>query len=479
MTTAYGFNWSWVADKENTKKASEVVQQGGGTIYSFRQAAGGAVSSQELSAFSKSVAMNLQSIRSDWRTYIRPVLNSLPAGGTDQRWSTEVGKGLPDKIDCFAYGIQGSTLFVFNDANEIKADGRYWKSDEYRPYTIAESFENVYQAISDIETNADDSNFVDIDPLWAAIGEDYRDSGKVGADGSLDTRTGTLETYMNQLNNDIYEPTEYTYGIGTPLPYSIANMLDKLLKIHEVSGGFGENPENVAHGDATVAPHTHSFDEVLPPPSNSLTQGRVGPYTSLENEVLRLRFEIGAVKGVDWQTDATSPFAGSPTVTLHQHVNFTGSGTATTNNPHGINYSDTGAGTVFDAVRAFTGMSSNTDSTPTYTSTNYVSQGSSLETAIGALDTAVNTLLGSSISRLDYNYDRSVMSETDRANTPIQITHSLGKKPIVEVLDVSPTIEDYYGQYSSPAVDVNIVHVDENNIEIWTEAAKIEVIMIG
>ncbi|MHA2065381.1 MAG: hypothetical protein ACXABY_13480, partial [Candidatus Thorarchaeota archaeon] len=152
MSTDYGFNWSWVANTTTTKRASGIVQQGGGTIFSFRQASGGIVNSDDLSAFSQSVGQNLQSIRSDWRSYIRPVLNSLPAGSIDQRWSTEVGKGLPDKIDCFTYGVQGSTLFVFNDADGTKADGRYWDTATYRPKTIAEAFEDVYTAISNVST---------------------------------------------------------------------------------------------------------------------------------------------------------------------------------------------------------------------------------------------------------------------------------------------------------------------------------------
>ena len=479
MTTTYGFNWSWVADTQSTKKASDVVHQGGGTIYSFRQASGGAIKSSELSAFATSTAMNLQSIRSDWRSYIHPILNSLPAGGADQRWSTSTGKGLSGKIDCFKYGIQGSTLFVFNDANETKADGRYWKTDEYRPYTIAEAFENVYKAISEIENNIDDPNYVDLDPLWAAIGEDYRDSNKVSTHGSLDTRVSELQTYILQLNKDIYEPSTYTYGLGSPLPYSIANMLDKLLKAHEVSGGWGANPAGVAHGSISAAPHTHPFSQVLPPPSNALTQARVGPYTSLENEVLRLRYEIGAVKGVGWQTDATSPFSGTPTVNLNQHANYTGTGTASASNPHGITIAETGAENVFSYIRSYTGMSNNTDGNPTYSSTNIVTQGTSLEVAIGAIDNYLSTIPSSTVVRLDYSSDRSATSETDRANTPIVITHNLGRKPMVEVHDVSPTMEDYYGQYSSPAVDLNIVHVDSNTLQVWTSAAKVEIILIG
>jgi len=480
MTSSTGFNWSWVSDITATKRESNVVRQGGGTIFSFRQASGGVISSSELSAFSKSVAQNLQDIRSDWRSYIRPVLNSLPAGDTDQRWSTAIGKGLPAKIDCFVYGVQGSTLFVFNDADATKADGRYWLTTDLRPKTIAEAFEDVYESINNVSTALTASSVVDLGPLWAAIGESYRDSGQVAQVGSLDTRVGTLETYVSQLNTDIYEPTTYSYQIGTPLPYSIASMLDALLKEHTVTGGWGSNPSGVSHADIPAAAHDHPFTEVKPPPPNSSTQARVGPYTSLYNEVLRLRYEIQATRGsVNWYSDVTSPIIGSPVASLSVHINYTGSGTAATSNPHGINYTNTGANLVFNAIRSFTGMSDNTDSSPTYASTNYVTQSGSLEQAVGELDAAILTAIGTTVIRKDYSYDRSGMSETDRANTPIAIDHNLGKKPIVNVLDLSPTFGDYYGQYSSPAIELNIVHMSSNSFEIWTEAAVIEVIVIG
>lgn len=479
MTTGYGFNWTWIEDKENTKRASGVVYQGGGTVFSFRQAASGVISSADLNAFARSTSQNLQNIRSDWRTYIHPILNSLPGGGNDLRWSTELGKGLPEKIDCFTYGVQGSTLFVFNDSDDTKADGRYWHDEQYRPKTIAEAFEDVYESLYNIETGLSDPE-TDLDPLWASIGEEYRDDVFRTATGSLHSRVTLLNTYIQQLNNDIYEPTSFPYGIGTPIPYSIANMLDEILKIHQVTGGWGEDPSGVGHGTLTPASHNHSFDEILPPPAASLTQARVGPFTSLENEILRLRYEIQLTRGsASWYSDVIDPVTSSAG-SLGTHIDYTGSGSVTSGNPHGVSMNDIGAIPYFDAIVSFTGMTNYVDSNPTYTSINYVTQNVSLETAIGELDSALEVVATSAnVVRLDRSYDRSYQSETLRANSPIIVEHNIGRKPIVEVLDVSPTFEDYYGQYSSPAVDLNIVHINENSFEIWTEASVVEVIIIG
>jgi hypothetical protein len=397
MTTGYGWNWSWVADQTDTKNTSGVVHQSGGTIFSFRTPTKGALSASDLNAFSKSVAQNQQQVRSDWRTYAYPILNSLPSGNTDLRWSTSIGQGLPAKIDCFTYGLQGTTLFVFNDADDTKADGRYWDSNEFRPKTIAESFEDIYDAVHNIETGITETSSVDLDPLWASIGEEYRTSSFRSSTGSLHSRTSSLETHISQLNTDIYEPSSFSYELGTPLPYSIASMLDEILKIHEVSGGWGSDPSGVGHGSVTPGAHTHPYTEIGPPPAASETQDRtVGTFTHLDNEVKRLRYEIQKTRGsTSWETDATDPVS-STAGSLSVHMGYHGTGTVTSTNPHGIGYSQiddsgTALSTMVSAIVAFTGMTNYTDSSPTYSSVLNVSSGDSLETAIGKLDAAVGT----------------------------------------------------------------------------------------
>ena len=475
MTTE--FNWSWVKTSTETAKESGSVLQDSGTVFSLRQAYSGQVSGSDLNAFSTSVSQNFQSNRSNWRLYTRPILNSLPAGANDNRWTSDTGKALPDKINCFKYGVQGTTLFVFNDADNSKADGRYWHSTDNRPKTIAEALEDIHSDISDISDSLNIDVVVDLDPIWAAVGEDYRSNTKVSSFGSLDTRVSTSESYLNQLNSDIYEPSSYSYSLGTPLKYSIANMLDELLQLHN-AGGWGSDPSTITHSGVSVASHTHSHDEIIPSLTQSLTQGRVAPYESLENDILRIRYEIQQTRGSsNWYSDVIDPVSGGA-ASLSAHINYTGAG-ASASNPHDIDYIKTGANVVFNTVRSYTGMIDNTDTDPDYTSTEFITQGDDLTVAIGKLDAAVSAVSVSNVTRLDYSYDRSLLSETDRENTAITINHNLGSKPIVEVLDVSPTAEDYYGQYTSPAVDLNIVHVNENTFEIWTGAAQIEVIIIG
>lgn len=481
--SSYTWNWSWISSKENTKNASGSIPQSGGTLFSFRQATRGPANSADVNSAFTSVGTNIRRLWSNWITYTRPLFESLPAGDRDIRWSYQAGRGLPSKIDALTYGIQGATLFVFNDASATKADGRYWHSNDNRPKTIAEILEDLYGSIADIQSGSitSASSSVDLNPLWAAIGHHYQDSSLTSLSTSLDARTGVLETYISQLSNDLYGNDEgYTsYGFGTPLDYSVAKNIDKLLQIHNITGGWQSDPSSVSHSGVPAAAHEHPYDEITTTLVASDTQGRSGSTAYLENDIKRLRWEIQRTRGSSsWYSDATSPISGSPVATLQVHVNYVGSGTATTTNPHGINYVNTGASTMFGHVQSFTGQSSITDASPTYSSTNYVVQGSSLETAIGELDSAIVTVLGSAVIRRDYSYDRSSLSETEREQTPITINHNVGRKPIINVLDVSPQEVDYWGMYVDNTRDVEIVHLNDNSLEIWTGAAVIEVIAI-
>ena len=472
------WNWAWVDSQENTDKASESILASGGTVYTFRQARNGRIDSSDLNAAFESTASNIHAMWGNWLTHTRPLLDSLPAGGRDQRWSTINNKGLPAKIDALTYGIQGTTLFVFNDATSTKADGRYWHTDDDRPKTIAETLEDIHNRISTLSVSSTAGSSVsdqELEDIWAAVGHRYKDPLLTSLATSLDIRTGTLESYMNQLNEDIYGVSIYGGGLGTQLNYSVAYNIDKLLELH--GSNWQDNPD-INHDAIDIPIHGHLYSEITNGGFSSETYWpRVGTVASLEEELGRLRWEMRVTRGAtSWQTDITSPWG--PTITsLKTHIDFAGSGTQDADNPHGINYTDTGANTVFANVFTFTGMDSISDTTPTYISTDYVVNGEDLELSVGRLDAAISSFVGSgTVIRADYDYDRSLLSETEREATPITVVHNVGRKPIIEVFDVSPSEMTYFGEYASPAVDLNIVHIDNNSFEIWTGAAVIEVI---
>jgi len=474
------WNWSWVASKEDTLKASGTVDQSGGTLYSYRAASRGQLSASELKSSVDSASTNINHLWSLWSSYVRPVIDSLPAGSKDQRWRP--GTGLPDKIDALGYGIQGTTLFVSNDSTADTASGRYWDSTDERPKTITEAMEDLWTAVNALDVTSDTSTAAAVlEPLWAAIGHRMKDSSLTSLSSSLDARTGQIETNMTQLDADIYGGIG-AWTFGTPLTYSIALNLDALLKVHTVPGGWQNNPSGIGHAAVAPAAHTHPTTQIGTLPGVALSQARVAPYASLWDDILRVRWEITRTRGsANWQSDIQSSWqVGAEYTSLASHIAFAGSGFAGMTNPHGINYINTGANTMFTNHSRFTGMTDYTSAVemPIYTSTVFVTQNTDLTAAIGELDSAIQTALSSVDVRYDYTYDRSDLSEIVREQTPIVITHSVGRKPIVQILDVSPQEEDYWGQYVSPAIEGNIVHISPNAFEIWTGAAKIEVIAI-
>lgn len=250
MTTE--FNWSWVAAPSSTLKESDSINQSGGTIYTYRAATRGQLSAAEISSSIDSISTNINQQWTLWRSYIHPILDSLPAGARDQRWRS--GIGLPSKIDALTYGVQGTTLFVFNDATSTNAySGRYWDTDDERPKTIAEALEDVWSDVADIN-NAIESGRASYDDndLWYAIGNHYENASLTSASSSLDARTTQLESNDTQLSDDLYGQSEgYAYDWGTPLTYSVTKNIEKILQIHGVAA-WQNNPASVTHSHVGV-----------------------------------------------------------------------------------------------------------------------------------------------------------------------------------------------------------------------------------
>jgi len=363
------WNWSWVSATNNTLKSSESIDQSGGTLYTYRAANRGQLDASDISTSIDSISTNINQQWTLWRTHVRPILDSLPAGERDQRWRP--GIGLPTKIDALTYGLQGTTLFVFNDATSLNAYGKYWHTADERPLTIAEAMENVWTAIADIVTGS----FNDTD-LWLAIGNRYEDGTSTSAATSLDARADELEDNDEQLTDDLYGEADgfVTYDWGTPLLYSVAKNIDLLLKQHEIVGGWQANPATASH--ATL---------------------------------------------------------------LSYHEN----------------------------LRRFTGMTAYTSGseTPTYSSTNYVTTGTSLETAIGALDSGVNAV----------NAIFGILQEPTGFVNHIDSTLSFVAATRTFTITPAGTFDYYYhGNKITVSVPRNVVIADTNGVHyIYYNAAGV------
>ena len=312
------WNWSWVKTETETAKASNSIKASGGTVFSFRQPFNGQVSAADLNAGFASAGNNISSLWGNWTAYTRPLIDSLPAGGRDQRWSTASGKGLPNKIDALKNGLQGTTLFVFNDASVDKAEGRYWHADDGRPKTIAESFEDVHTRISTTLLTGGSSDSVtdaDVAALWYAIGNNYESISLTSVPTSLDARTGILESYKTQTNEDIYGVTAgYGYGFGTPLLYSLAENLDEILKLHNVASGWQEDPSGVSHASAGAVTLDDAYDgdgvgagRTITADTGAVVINGSGTSTS----ALELVTNTGLINGLTIKDGTTTYFAAS------------------------------------------------------------------------------------------------------------------------------------------------------------------------
>lgn len=501
-TRTYQWNWSEVT---GTKNDSQRIRQSSVSLTSRPLPARGSWDVDQLGAIHAETLSDVVRLFSQWNTIVQPILKSFPAGGSDSRWG-----GLRDEIDALSYGIDGTTLFVFQDASPDNFDGRYWYSTDNRPFTIAEIIEDHEGRVAALEaasTSTPGSSLFDDTDLWTAVGYGKKPGSSISSSsGSLHGAQIVIQNDLDKLAKDVYgvntaDPTwpSYLTTWGGPVfKYGIYEYLAYITDLHGVDMTASEDPWGAAH--ATLGVHTHPQDDILG--SGYSTRDRsFGLPADLEEDLQRLRYEIGYTRGSNWNNGTiVGPFVTNyPTATdseqtLLSHINYVGSGTPGTTNPHGLDYNDTGADVIFDNVGLFTGMSTHTDTSPTYTSINYVTQGATLETAIGELDTAIASVILSTVVRGEYDVDRSGYSETWREQNPIIIYHgpgsppagphvqveanslTFGKMPLVNVLDMSPESEDMYGMYSSWNRDANVVHENEYTVEVWTSAAVVRVV---
>ncbi len=484
----YKWNWAVVTGDKNDGKR---VRQSAASLTSRAFPARGSWDVTQLSSIHGETLNDVIKLFSQWNTMVQPILKSLPAGGSDQRWS-----GLRTEIDALNYGIDGTTLFVFQDASPNNFDGRYWYTDDKRPFTIAEVLEDHEGRLTAAETTttatSTTSSLFDDTDLWNAIGWGKKPgSGTTSASGSLHGTQLLLQDNLEKIAKDMYGvsdadpawPSYLTTWNGAIFKYGIYEYLSYLTDLHGVDMVASEDPWDVAH--ASFGAHTHPQTEVLGSGYSTLARG-FGLPANLELDMQRLRYEIEYTRGSSWNSgvlDGTfttnHPSSGNAGQTLSSHINFVGSGTADTTNPHGVDYTDTGADTIFGYNSQYTGQGGLSDVDPFYSSTTYITQGNNLTVSIGDLDSAISTVIGSLVSRADYYEDRSVYSEEWRVTHPVLINHGYGRKPQVQVLDQTPPSEDLYGQYQALDQYVNFVHVDDNTLEVWTNAASVQIILIG
>lgn len=510
----YPFNWNWVLKVSNS--AGRIKRVPMSTSYRSTSLRG-PNDANKLRSFQIEVQSDLASLTGLFNSTVRPVLNSLPAGGADSRWS------LREEIDCHSYGVQGATLFVFNSANSTFADGRYWDSDNSRPYTIAEKIEDHDGRIGRLEsvssTEVTSASSLDLQDLWRAVGANYQSGTKTSWTNSLDSRVERLECHDSQLAPDLYGEARTTTGgytdgsnvidkyegynsvSGDPgwsgwswagtcsktQTYGVAEYVHYLAMLHGIDISSGERPWKADHdpslGGAISLPLSQDASDIRS--SVLTTRDRSAVVSdSLRYDLGRLRYELERLRGSNWSAGTQpSPFltnwpgAGDEEQTFYLHANYTGAGTASASNPHAVHYTDTDADTQFDALVDFTGQNAIGDHTPNYSAhvgaLSHIADGDSLERALAKVDNATPV----SIQRYEMLVSRPALTEEEREDTAITVNHGLGQYPVVTVLDMDP--EELSPYVASWTRDLNIEHVDADSFQVYTGAEDALIIWIG
>lgn len=338
---------------------------------------GGAFSASSFNSTIEEIVSDLTDHTSNWNTKLYPLLKDLP----DDAW---IG------------GLAGETVYSYSDATSSDT-GLFWNSTGRKPNTVRQSLLYLSGAITDaIAAIQQQIRTVDAVSSYtkAYIGQKAFDSTLSSSTTSMDGKISRNLKYIQQIAKDMLGSNYVLTGAGNQ---TLTNPLGKLIKaLLDLHSGSAYLNEVAFTGTAIALAHNVNLSEVnfdrlilqteVDNSADYTPLARGVPTTNLQNDLNRLRWEIEHTRGAGWETTITPAYIAGPT-NLQNHVIDIGSGTAGASNPHGQVLRDfTGAIATLNTINVFTGRSGDLDATPAYSSQAVVTNGDSLETAIGKLD---------------------------------------------------------------------------------------------
>jgi hypothetical protein len=320
----------------------------------------------------------------EWNSKLLLLIDALPDGTIDT------------SVNAFKYGLDGKHLYINHDVESTDTDLTYYNTTKDRPSTLYEALNTIYQyiatQISTVQDEINDQSAALTTTQKDRIGINIFDSTQVSTATSLDGKSENSRLNIIQLAEDLYGPV-YTLGNdgNQYLTYTLQQMVNALLAIHN---GTWNSDITLSHAGVVVGLQTDI---------NSSAPGDdtyVGVPGTLEDDLNQIRNKIKVLKGTVAWTSSHTPLYVAGADSLEDLLTTTkGTGTKTATNPWGYQYDDIeGLTAVLDALLTFVGQTTHIDSTPGYSSTQFIANGSSLETAIGALDAAVAIQSGLSSS---------------------------------------------------------------------------------
>ncbi|MBD3268452.1 hypothetical protein GF373_17430 [bacterium] len=341
----------------------------------------------------KEISTDLVNLSNQWNNRLVPLCSTIPSGSSSD--------GSTTPLDAFTNGLDGSTLYVEADAT-LSSDSKFYNSGQSRPNSVKEQFSAVYLYADTINDSLRDEiaemSSALTEAQKARIGYNIFDSSQSSSSSSLDGMTQLNQDNLLQVAKDLYDTTHVNLdGSGSAaLTYSIRDHLQALLSSH--NGSFDTDLTLDHAGQVNASDLVGQVAQSGVAASVVYNDSYSGSPANVQDDLNQIRSMVKTLLGTaSWQTQPLDWDANS--ITVQDIADWTGTGTRDSDNPFGMHivdidgdYTDiVGLSGVLDNIVAFTGMDNVSDSTPSYTSTVYVSDGDSLEASVGAIDGALNS----------------------------------------------------------------------------------------
>jgi hypothetical protein len=366
------------------------------------------------------LASDLSNIASEWNNKLIPIIQGLPNGSKDTN------------VNVFIHGLDGKNLWVDLSLTVGSEDLTFFNSAKNRPCTVEEALRSLYgyvdeqidQTRLDLSTGGGTGGLT-VDQK-SRIGANIFDPTQISGSSSLDGKSERNRLNINQLAYDLYGPG-YTLGNdGDPdLSNTVMHMVDALLTLH---GGNWPDDITLNHNDITViqsnvgSSHPGN-DEYSGTPTNC-----VNDLDYIRTKIKELKGTSG------WLTTLPVLYTGGADSLYDLLANTHGSSPKTASNPWGYHYDDIDElGDVLDALQSFLGQAGHESAATDYPNEYFISDGQTVVQAIGTLDEVAYTASGivsghtTSLSTHETYFDNLVtfVGQADHSDTtpPYSSTH--------------------------------------------------------
>lgn len=189
----------------------------------------------------------------EYNSQVVPILGSLPLGNAETRWV------LSNSINPRVNGLDGSQIFIDNEASLILENGYYFDSVNGRPLTIKEGIAVLQVSIDALNASLQ-TQIADAMPsgsgvssaVQGRIGDAIFDLTATSSSSSLDGRISINTVNLLQVAKDVYGQSSYSLdNDGNPnLANSLLSAINALLAIHHgnITSDLGVDHIGVAAG---------------------------------------------------------------------------------------------------------------------------------------------------------------------------------------------------------------------------------------